>query len=134
MRRMAKVWLIAAALITGCVSLGPLAVQVDTLRCEIEEAIAGTWTDTRLTQMGPAWVTYSLGCDCHYQVRIQLMWMRISERGRYQVAGGNIEFDRESGKQTITPYRLEGGQLYLTDAPGEVYAHHRKGEAVRCRP
>jgi hypothetical protein len=84
-----------------------------------------------MTQLGPAWVEYSFGCDCSVKTRVQLMWMRITERARYSTNAGEIHYDRKGGPMKQS-YRFDGEKLMLTDAPGEVYAHTRQGRRVSC--
>ena len=95
----------------------------------IAGTVAGTWKDFRMTQLGPAWLTLRLGCDCTYDSTSQLLWMRVNERGRYLVTGSEIAFERASGEATTWPFRLEGESLLLTEAPGEDRTYRRSQRA-----
>jgi hypothetical protein len=106
----------------GCASLRLNEVRVTPNRCAIDRALAGTWRDRRLTQLGPAWVRFDFTCDCRFSTRAQLLFLRFTERGQYRVADGAIEFERESGRMT-SPYRIEDGTLFVEEYPGEVTSY-----------
>src|SRR6185436_11676596 len=65
--------------------------------CASDPSLRGTWTDTRMTQFGPAWVKLSLEPDCTSRMRIQLLWLRITESAGYHTADGVLIFERASG-------------------------------------
>ena len=93
--------------------------------CAIEPGLAGTWTSTRATQLGPGEVTLTLGCDCRYESRVIVLGRTIDERGTFAAAGQALAFGRQSGATTTWPYRLDGGRLMLTEHPTETHAYER---------
>lgn len=121
---------LAALLVAACASIGELPETPDAGSCETASALAGTWTDRRMSQLGPSWVRLSLSCECTYTMRIQLLWFRLREAGVHRVAGEELVFERESG-ETRWPFVLEGDRLSLEEAPGEVH-EYRLAAAVRC--
>ena len=78
-----------------------------------------------MTFLGPAWVRMSLGADCRFRMRIQLLFGRIVETGLYATADGVVSFDRRS-TTTRWPYRMNGGRLEITEAPSERYVYTRR--------
>ena len=104
----------------------------------MESELAGTWTSTRATQLGPAEATLTLGCDCRYESRIVVLGRTIDERGTFTAAEEALAFRRQSGQTTTWPYRLDGGRLMLTEHPTETHAYERVSaetcEAPPARP
>jgi hypothetical protein len=110
---------------TGCLSMSPrLHAEQPTPPCIIDPNVVGTWTDARMTQVGPAWVKLSLRRDCTSHFRAQLLWARITEQSRYGTSDGVIVFERASG-QTDWRYEIKDGQLHLQEFPGEMHAYNR---------
>ena len=109
---------------TGCATIGAPARWPGAEACTVDPTVVGTWTDRRLTQLGPAWTRLSLECDCRYAVRIRVLFMRIDERGDYRIADGAIRFARQE-TTTRWPYRVDGDQLA---------AHGSAGRRARVRP
>ena len=110
---------------TGCLSMSPRlhAPQQPTPPCIIDPNVLGTWTDTRMTQLGPAWVKLSLRRDCTSRVRAQLLWARITDQSRYGTTGGVLVFDGASG-QIRWPYEKKDGQLHVQEFPGEMHTYN----------
>jgi hypothetical protein len=117
--------LLVSAIAAGCVSFARLdAPKLTPDQCVTDRALVGTWTDARMTQMGPAWVKLSLKADCTSAMRISMLFAWITERGHYRAGDGQIVFERKSG-QTIWPYRFDGVRLHVTEYPGEVHVYSR---------
>ena len=94
--------------------------------CASDPSLRGTWTDTRMTQFGPAWVKLSLEPDCTSRMRIQLLWLRITESAGYHTADGVLIFERASG-DTRWPYEVAGNRLGLREARDETHSYTRPG-------
>ncbi|MEX2272882.1 MAG: hypothetical protein WD690_15525 [Vicinamibacterales bacterium] len=116
--------LAAIILGSGCASIH-VPPRIAPAQCVVDPSITGTWTDTRMTQLGPAWSKLSLGCDCSATYRAQLLWMRITMRQQYRAMAGQLLRDTANGRTTAWPYRLEGNVLSITEAPGEVITYTR---------
>lgn len=110
---------------SGCASLVLPAPRFTPDQCVIDRALVGTWTDSRMTQMGPGWMKVSLGCDCRYTSRAQLLFLRVTERGQYRAIGGQIFFEQAS-RQFVAPYELDGDRLRLTEHPTETHTYRRR--------
>jgi hypothetical protein len=117
---------------TGCFSLVSPAVNVSIDRCVVDPALAGTWTDTRLTQLGPVWEKVTFNCDCTFTMRAQLLWARFTDRGLYGATGAVLHIGRTSGVLRW-PYRIDGDTLHMTQAPGEVITYQQSGTARACQ-
>ena len=109
----------------GCGSARLAAPRLTPAQCVTERALVGTWTNMRLTPLGPVWMKFSMRGDCSFSARVQMLFFRFTERGQYRASEGRIVFEREPG-QTMWPYKLEGDVLHLTEAPREVYAYRRR--------
>jgi hypothetical protein len=118
----------------GCVSSRMPASRVPSAQCLFDPGIAGTWTDRRITQLGPAWVRLDLDCDCRYAMRIQLLWFRFTEQGLYRAAGNALTFERASGRVTVMPCRRDGTDLALSEGGSEVHRYTRSGGVRSCHP
>ena len=110
---------------TGCTSIGLAEPRLTAAQCRTDAALVGTWTDARMTQLGPAWIGYTLRGDCSFTTTIQLLGIRITERGQYRADGGRIYFERASG-QTVMPYRVENDHLLLTESAYGVEGYRRR--------
>ena len=118
--------LATGVLLAGCASFTLPAPRLTPEQCMTDAALVGTWRDTRLTQLGPAWETISFAADCSYSMRAQLLFFRFRDRGQYRIENGRIQFEREAG-QRLVPYRLDdNGVLLVTDAPGEILSYRRQ--------
>ena len=118
--------LAACVLLAGCASFTPPAPRLTREQCMTDAALVGTWSDTRLTQLGPAWEKISFAADCSYSLRAQLLFFRFRDRGQYRIENGNIQFERQAGRRVV-PYRLDdNGMLLVTDAPGEILSYRRQ--------
>lgn len=117
----------------GCVSSSLPHLEAPGALFNMDKSLAGDWTDSRSTQFGPAWVRYSFGCDCTFRFRVQRAFSRIAERGRFQSDGQVITFTRPNNVTASWPYRVEGDQLYLTEAPGDV-RQFKRSESRTCSP
>jgi hypothetical protein len=123
--RSMRVALTAAGLfLTGCASIryAPPSPQIP---CATDSAVVGVWTDARMTQLGPAWVRFSFGADCTIRARVQLLYFRFTESGRYSAQNGVVMFDRQSGVMRW-PYLIEGQRLVLQEAPDERHVYRRR--------
>ena len=109
----------------GCASARLSAPRLTLAQCATDRGLVGTWTDMRLTPLGPVWMKFSMRDDCSFSARLQMLYFRLTERGQYRATEGRIVFEREGG-QTVWPYTLEGDVLHLTEAPTEVYAYRRR--------
>jgi hypothetical protein len=121
--------LLLCLLAAGCAA----SSRAGSRACAIEPALAGTWTSTRATQMGPGTISLSFDCECRYASRILVLGQTIDERGVYEATGDAIAFGRESGQITTWPYRLEADRLLLTEHATETHAYQRVS-AVVCEP
>ena len=118
--------ILGAVTLTGCASFTLPAPRLTPAQCTTEPALVGTWTDTRLTQLGPAWEKISFSADCSFDQRAQLLFFRFTESGQYRVENGRIQFERQGGRRYV-PYRFDDDTLVLTDAPGEELTYRRSG-------
>lgn len=127
--------LLLASVVAGvptmsCLSVGGPPEALDAGPCSPDEALAGVWTDRRMSQLGSAWVRLTLRCDCTFTMRTQLLWSRIREEGVYRVEGQELVFRRGSG-ETRWPFELEADRLSVEEAPGEAH-ELRRAEELRC--
>jgi hypothetical protein len=120
---------LAAVAAAACASIVAPAVATPE-RCVVDAALVGTWKDSRTTQLGPAWMEFTFDCDCGFRSRVQMLWMRITEEGRYRTAGEQIHFERKGGP-TAWPYQIDGDVLTLTEHPTETHTY-RRGGRDRC--
>ena len=114
-----------ASLISACGSARLAAPKLTPAQCVTDRAVVGTWTDRRLTPLGPAWMKFSFRGDCSFSARVQMLFFRFAERGQYRAADGRIVFERKGGR-TDWPYVLAGDVLRLTEAPSEVHTYRRR--------
>lgn len=77
-----------------------------------------------MSQLGPAWMTLTLRCDCTYASGVQLAWSRMREEGYYRVVRGAVQFTRPSS-ETSWPYRFHGPELALQEEETEVHRYKR---------
>jgi hypothetical protein len=115
--------LIALAASVACASIRTRTPQ-PAGACAVDPSLAGEWTDTRMTQLGPAWMKLSLRVDCRSTMRGQLLWIRITKHAPYRVADGKIVFGDDGG-DTVWPFRLEGDTLYVEEFAGEHHVYRR---------
>ena len=78
-----------------------------------------------MTQMGPAWLRFSFAPNCTFTARVQLLFARFTESGRYAAVDSVVTFERRSGT-TRWPYRIAAGRLVLQEAATERYAYRRR--------
>lgn len=122
---------VLAMAVTGCVT-STAPPRASAPACSITPELAGTWQTWRFSQLGPAWTALRLNCDCSYSSSIQLLWMRISEEGTFDISGDRIVFHRPA--RTIeTPYVLDDDRLTLRETASTETIYRRTGEE-RCRP
>lgn len=122
---------VALFTLSGCEPASPPVVRTAAGQCLADMSLAGTWTDFRMTPLGPAWAQFSFGCDCTYRSQIRLLYSRIVERGKISVANGTLTFQRRSGATTVWPYRITGGQLQLTESADETHQYQQR-ERLQC--
>ena len=101
--------------------------------CAMDPGLAGKWTSSRATQMGPATMNVELGCDCRYESRAIVLGQTIEERGAFRVTENAIVFERETGQRTTWPYRFDGDRLLFTEHPTETHAYRRVSAASCAR-
>ena len=70
-------------------------------------------------------MSFTFRRDCTYESHVQLLWMRINERGQFRALGGRMIFERPHGPMSW-PYRIEEGKLWLTEAARETYAYRKR--------
>ena len=66
-----------------------------------------------MSQVGPAWVTLTLDCDCRFAARIQGLLMRVMQTGTFDTAQSVLRFD---------------GQVWRFEKAGEKLIVHEKDE------
>lgn len=117
--------LICVALVcAACASIRLAKPRITADACSTAPALLGSWTDARMTALGPAWVRVTFASDCTFDMRIQLLWWRLTERGQYRTDANRIHFERQAG-QTVWPYQIDGGRLHLTESPKETHVYRR---------
>jgi hypothetical protein len=124
--------IVTGALAAACASIRLPAPRLVGEQCVIDPALVGTWTDSRMSQLGPGWAKFTFRCDCSFSTRIQLLFARITESGQYRASGGQIQFERASGGGSPLPYRFDGGRLHLTEYASETYEYKRDGRRPSC--
>ena len=124
MRSIRAALLAAGLFVTGCASIR-YAPPPPQLPCATDAAVVGVWSDARMTPLGPAWVRFSFGADCTFRARVQLLYFRFTESGRYSAQDGTLTFDRQSGA-TRWPYRAAARRLVLQEAPDERHVYRRR--------
>jgi hypothetical protein len=107
----------------GCATIHNRPLEPAT-PCRPDAALVGAWTDARMTPLGPAWLRVSFAANCQFTMRIQLLYVRFRESGRYSVKDGVVSFERHSGA-TTWPYRVDGVRLELRETADELYVYHR---------
>lgn len=121
---------IAVLMLCGCESASTPVVRMTPGRCLTDMSLAGTWSDVRMTPLGPAWAQFTFGCDCSYRSQIQLLFSRVVERGQFAVGNGELHFQRRSG-ETNWPYRVTGELLQLVESPKETHQYQQR-ERFQC--
>ncbi len=125
----AKSLVLAPLLLASCISANnPTRVT----GCTPGE-VAGTWDDFRMTQLGPAWAHLSLGCNCRYSLRLQLLFLRFAEDGSYKVEGNTIRLIRPNS-DTLMPFEVHGNKLTLQEHPTERHVYTRTSPCASCSP
>ena len=121
---------VATVLVSGCYSSGTAPPHLGPRSCRADPELVGTWRSYRLSQVGPAWMTFALDCDCTYVSRVRTLFMTHREKGRYWNEPGRLSFSRANGTVTTWPFRIENGRLLLEELEGEVHSY--RGEAKQC--
>ncbi len=121
--------LLAPLLLTSCMSLDlPLPLpRLNESTCSAAKDLLGNWRSRRITQIGPASVNLTLGDDCRFTMRIQLLAGNITEQGNYAVEGDRLRLTRSNKSETVWPIRRDSkGRLQVQEAPNEwhTYTHH----------
>jgi membrane associated rhomboid family serine protease len=125
----AKSLVLAPLLLASCISANnPTRVT----GCTPGE-VAGTWDDFRMTQLGPAWAHLSLGCNCRYSLRLQLLFLRFAEDGSYKVEGNTIRLIRPNS-DTLMPFEVHGNKLTLQEHATERHVYTRTSPCASCSP
>jgi hypothetical protein len=111
--------------LAGCASSSLRRNLVDDGFCALpSKDLVGTWRSERLSQLGPSWMRFTFHCDCTYESRVQLLWMRYTEKGQYRVGPERITFIRPGGK-SAWPYDLAEGSLTLAESERERHSYKR---------
>lgn len=123
--------LAAAALVSGCISTGTAPAHLGPGFCRADPELVGTWRSFRMSQLGPAWMTFALDCDCTYVATARTLFLFHREKGRYWSEPGGLSVSRANGTVTTWPFTIEDGRLLLEEYEGEVHSYRRR--AKRCR-
>lgn len=126
-----------ALLSLGCVSASAAPPSLSPSLCAPDARLAGTWTSARASQLGPATMRFSFGCDCNYESRARVfLMMSIREKGSYRVSDGRLSFSRASGQITTWPIRFEGDRLVLEESSDglHVYQRTRRTQCANVAP
>jgi hypothetical protein len=123
--------LAAAVLISGCISTATAPAHLGPLFCRADPELVGTWRSSRMTQLGPGAMTFTLDCDCTYVATARALFVVHREKGRYWSQPGRLSFSRANGAVTTWPFTIEDGRLLLEESAGEVHAY--RGTAKQCR-
>jgi hypothetical protein len=109
---------IALLLAAGCVlHTGPTPLPVAPADCHTSARLAGTWSRSGLSQLGPAHSRYVFGCDCIVEARATLIWARVRGKFRYSVVGDTIVLEQK--RTTEVHFTREGDTLVLVWPGGE---------------
>jgi rhomboid family GlyGly-CTERM serine protease len=125
----AKALVLAPLLLASCISANNPTRVTGCMPAEV----AGSWDDFRMTQLGPAWVHLSLGCNCRYSLRLQLLFLRFAEDGSYKVEGNTIRLIRPNS-DTLMPFEVHGNKLTLQEHPTERHVYTRTSPCASCSP
>jgi hypothetical protein len=109
----------------GCASIH-VPAQLGPSGCLADRALIGTWSDARLTQVGPVWERVTFTPDCRVHFRAQLLFFRVNKESQFVTAQGHIVIAESGGRERRVPYRIDGDRLWWTDAPGEVITYQRR--------
>ncbi len=121
--------LLAPLLLTSCMSLDlPLPLpRLDEETCSAAKDLLGNWRSRRITQLGPASVNLTLGDDCRFTMRIQMLFANITEQGNYKVDGDRLRLIRSNNTETVWPIRRDGkGRLQVQEAPDEWHTYTQR--------
>lgn len=114
----------AALFLFVCCASSPPAERPG--QCADASEVAGTWRSYRNSQIGPAWVTLTLDCDCRFTATIQGLWMRVRQTGTFDTATGTLRIASRTGD----------GQVWKFEKPAEgliVYEAGERHEYARIR-
>lgn len=98
--------------------------------CTTRPEVIGTWRSYRLSQVGPAWMTMTLGCDCTSRITAQLLFTRYSEESYYRIEDETIVFIRQKST-TEWPFVLSDGRLAVTEGATERQTYEQVS-SKRC--
>jgi len=113
------------ATMIGCASIH-VPAQLGPSGCLADRALIGTWSDARLTQLGPVWEHVTFTSDCRVRFSAQLLFFHVSKESRFVTAHGEVVIAEPGGRERRVPYRIDGDRLWWTDAPGEVITYRRR--------
>lgn len=130
-RRRLALTLAAAVLVSGCVSTATAPAHLGPLFCRADPELVGTWRSSRMTQLGPGAMTFTLDCDCTYVATARALFVVHREKGRYWSERGRLSLSRANGSITTWPFAIEDGRLLLEESAGEVHSY--RGTAKPCR-
>ena len=121
------------AVLSGCVSTSVAPPDLGPGTCVLDNRFPGTWKSTRSSQVGPASVSFTFGCDCSYESRSRVLLMSLREQGSYWADDGQLSFSRASGQVTTWSFRFEGDRLILQEGGNEAHSYERT-KPRQCAP
>ena len=110
----------------GCVSMSTAPPNLIPDECAFDSRLPGTWKSDRRSQLGPATMQFSFGCDCSYESRSRVfLFMSIRESGAYSAKNGQLSLSRAVGTVTTWPFRFDGDRLILEEFSNEAHDYRR---------
>lgn len=121
----------ATLLLASCLSSSTASrFQTEREACSVQPELIGQWKSRRPSQLGPATMVLTLGCDCRYTMRVSGLFGRINEDGEFRVDGVRIVMSR-SKTESAWPYQFTGDDLLLTEAADETH-EYKLVKKLRC--
>jgi hypothetical protein len=123
--------LAATLLLASCLSSSSKShFQTEHEACSVQPELVGQWKSRRPSQLGPATMVLTLGCDCRYTMRVSGLFGRITEDGEFRAESDRLVMSR-SKSETAWPYQFAGDDLLLTEAADEAHAY-KLVRKLRC--
>jgi rhomboid family GlyGly-CTERM serine protease len=123
--------LLAPLALTSCLTFSDPVKRVPPAECNVRE-LAGSWHDWRMTQLGPAFVRVTFGCDCRYVMHTQLLWAHLTGRGNFVEERGAVRLIRPSSQDLTLRFERQGDELTV-DEQGERHVYTRVS-CASCSP